>query len=110
LSVAIKPQQLQEAPAETAPNGTKRWKLTSILKQSGVDLSKVKEGWAIADERRKQKFTRAELDALTLAMDPARKNQILVGDGTLRVTALALHSHELQPSELPEIRPEENIN
>ena len=86
LSLAIKPQLLQEAPAETAADGTKRWKLTAILKQNGVDLSKVKEAWAIADERRKQKFNRAELDALTLTMDPAHKNQILVGDGTLRVT------------------------
>jgi len=110
LSLAVKPQLLQEAPAESAPDGTKRWKLTAVLKQNGIDLSKVKEAWAIADERRKQKFTRAELDALTLTLDPAHKNQIIVGDGKLRVAALALHSHELAPSELPEIRPDENIN
>jgi hypothetical protein len=110
LSLDIKQQLLQEAPAETAPDGTKRWKLTTILKQNGVDLSKVKEAWAIADERRKQKFTRAELDALTFTMNPNQKNEILVGDGKLRVSALALHSHELAASELPQIHPDEGAD
>lgn len=110
LSLDIKQQLLQEAPAESAPDGSKRWKLTAILKQNGVDLSKIKEAWAIADERRKQKFTRAELDALTFTMNPNQKNEILVGDGKLRVAALALHSHELAPSELPQIRPDESTD
>lgn len=110
LSLALKPSMLQEAPAEVGPDGKKRWKLTTILKQNGVDLSKVQQGWAIADERRKEKYTRAELDALTVTTNPEHKSQIVVGDGKLRVTALALHSHELAPSELPQIRPDEDID
>ena len=110
LSLALKPSMLKEAPPEVAPDGTKRWKLTALLKQNGVDLSKVKEAWAIADERRKQKYTRAELDALTVTTSPQHKNQLVVGDGKLNVNALALHSHELQPSELPQIRPDEDTD
>lgn len=110
LSLAIKPELLQEAPSTVGPDGARRWKLTAVLKQNGVDLSKVVEAWAIADERRKQKFTRAELDALAFTMNPEQKNQILVGDGKLHVDALALHSHALAPGELPQIRPDESAD
>ena len=108
LSLAIKPTLLEEAPGEVGADGKRRWKLAAVLKQNGVDLSKVVEAWAIADERRKQKFSRGELDALTFTMNPDQKNEIVVGDGKLRVNALALHSHALAPSELPEIRPDES--
>jgi hypothetical protein len=108
LTTVINKQLLEDAPAETSPDGKRRWKLSALLKQSGVDLSKVVEAWAIADERRKQKFSRAELDALTFTMDDEKKNQIFVGDAKLRVEALALHSHALAPDELPQIRPDES--
>jgi len=110
LSGALKLQSLDEFPADVAPDGTKRWKLASVLKQSGLDLSKVVDTWLIVNERRKNKLTRAELDTVTFTLNPDRKNEILVGDGKLSASALALHSHALSPSELPEIRPDENIN
>jgi hypothetical protein len=110
LSVALKPQALDESPAETGADGTKHWKLASVLKQNGIDLTKIVEAWGIADERRKHKFTRAELDTLTFTLNPQQKNEILVGDGKARVSALALHSHALAPDELPQIRPDEDVD
>ena len=110
LALVIKRQQLEETPGEVGADGKQRWKLAALLKQSGVDLAKVVEAWAIADERRKQKFTRAELEALTFTMSPSEKNELLVGDGHLRVSALALHSHALKPDELPQIRADESVD
>ena len=91
---------------EGGPGGGRRWKVAGRLKESGVDLSEVVAAWAIADERRKQKYSRAELDALTFTMDYEKKNQILVGDAKLRAEALALHSNALAPDELPQSRPD----
>jgi len=105
LSVALKHQSLEEIPADTGPDGQKRWKLASVLKQSGVDLSKVVEVWAIANERRTHKWTRAELDSLTFV--EGEKDHLLI-DG-VKTVALALHSHALTPDELPQIRPEEAL-
>jgi hypothetical protein len=70
----------------------------------------VVEAWAIADERRKQRYSRAELDALTFTRNAEQKNQLLVGDGKLRIEAIALHSHQLTKDELPQIRPEESLD
>jgi hypothetical protein len=108
LTTVIKKQALDEVPAETAPDGTRRWKLAAVLKQSGVDLSKVVELWVIADERRKQKLTRAELETVTFTMDDDNKNRIVIGDAKLKADVLALHSHALTPDELPQIRPDES--
>jgi hypothetical protein len=110
LSVALKPQALDESPAETGADGTKHWKLASVLKQNGIDLTKIVEAWGIADERRKHKFTRAELDTLTFTLNPTQKNEFLIGDAKARVSALALHSHALAPDELPQIRPDEDVD
>ena len=110
LSLIIKKATLEETPGEMGSDHKMHWKLATLFKQSGVDLSKVVEAWAIADERRKQKFTRAELDTLTFTLSDSDKNEILVGDGKLRVNALALHSHALKPEELPQIRPDESID
>jgi len=105
LTVALKHQGLEEIPADTGADGQKHWKLATVLKQSGVDLSKVVEVWAIAEQRRKHKWTRAELDSLTFT--EGEKDQILI-DG-VKTAALALHSHALSPDELPQIRPDETM-
>jgi hypothetical protein len=110
LTLAINAQSLEEAPAQVGPDGKQHWNLTAVLKQNGVDLSKVVEAWAIADERRKQRYSRAELDALTFTRNAEQKNQLLVGDGKLRIEAIALHSHQLTKDELPQIRPEESLD
>ena len=101
LQLAITPTRSRRRRRRRDPTGKKRWKLVTVLKQNGVDLSKVVEAWAIADERRKHKFTRAELDALMVATRPDQKNALYLNDGKTRVDALALHSHALAPSELP---------
>jgi hypothetical protein len=106
LSTAIKSQALEESPAETGADGQKHWKLATVLKQNGIDLSKVVEVWAIADERRKHKWTRAELDTLTFI--EGDNDQIYVGDH-VKASALALHSHVLSADELPQIRPDETM-
>ncbi|HEX6837992.1 MAG TPA: hypothetical protein VF334_15550 [Polyangia bacterium] len=111
LSSAISAQSLDEVPtASVDPDGSQRWKLASVLKQNGVDLSKVVEAWLIVNERRKQKLTRAELDAVTFTLNPKQKNELLVGDGKQRAEVIALHSHALAPDELPQIRPDESVD
>ena len=110
LQLAIGPQLLEDMPATVGPDGKKHWSLIAVLKANGLDLSKVVEGWVIADERRKHKYTRAELDNITFTVDAEHKNQLLLGDGTVRVDAFALHSHALTPDELPQIRPEESAD
>ncbi len=110
LCLDIKRSLLKETPGEVGPDGQEHWKLAALLKQNGVDLSKVVELWAIADERRKQKFTRAELDALTFTLDAKQKNELLLGAAKVRANALALHSHALQPNELPQIRADEDMD
>ena len=66
-----------------------------MLKQNGVDLSKVVEPWLIADERRKNKLTRAELDSLTFTLDPDRRTSSSSVTASCAASALALHSHAL---------------
>jgi len=111
LQMAINSQLLEDTPPQsTTTDGKEYWSLVSVLKANGVDLSKVVEAWVIADERRKRKYTRAELDNVTFTVDAEHKNQLLLGDGTVRVDALALHSHALTPDELPQIRPEESAD
>lgn len=111
LSSSLNAQSLDELPAASVDgDGSKRWKLASVLKQSGVDLSKVVEAWLIVDEQRKQKLTRAQLDTITFTLNPKQKNELLVGDGKQRASAIALHSHALQPDELPQIHPDEQID
>ncbi len=107
LTLQIKRPMLREVPADVGADGKKRWSLWKLLEQKGIDTSKIVEAWAIADERRKQKFTRAELEKLTFELSDKGNNEILVGDGQLKVTALALHDHALKPDELPQIRPGE---
>ena len=110
LSADLQTQSLDELPAEVGADGSKRWKLASVLKQNGVDLTHVVELWTIANERRTHKLTRAELDTVTFTLDPKQKNAILVGDGQVRATALALHSHALGADELPQFRPDEQVD
>ena len=110
LNASINENALEEAPSQSGPDGRKSWKLGTVLKQNGVDLSKVVEAWVIQDQKRKRKLTRAELDTVSFTTDPERKNALFLADTKERVDALALHSHALAPSELPQIRPDEAIN
>jgi hypothetical protein len=107
LAMVIKRPMLRETPALPSKDGTKRWSLWQLFGAHGVDTTKIAEGWMIADERRKQKLSRAELEHLTFEIGEKEKNEILVGDGKLRVNAIALHGHALAASELPQLRPEE---
>jgi hypothetical protein len=105
LQAQIKRSSLKDLPGELGPDGKQRWKLWTVLERAGVDTSKIVEGWAIADERRKQKWTRAELEQLTLTLN--ERNDVVV-DGKIAPQAIALHDHQLAPSELPQIRPDED--
>jgi hypothetical protein len=107
LTMTIKRPMLRETRAEPSTDGKQRYKLWPLLQSHGVDVAKVVEGWTIADERRKGKLTRAELEQLTFEVGAKEKNEILVGDGKLRVNAIALHGHALKDDELPKLRPEE---
>lgn len=105
LQTQIKRQLLKDVPGELGADGKQHWSLWKILASKGVDTSKLVEGWVIADERRKQKFTRAELEKLTFEMN--ERNEILVGPSKIPAAALALHDHALTADELPQIRPDE---
>ena len=105
LSMTIKRPMLRETKPEPSTDGKQRYKLWPLLQSHGVDVNKVVEGWMIADERRKGKLTRAELEQLTFEIGAKEKNEILVGDGKLRVNAIALHGHALKDDSSPSSAP-----
>jgi hypothetical protein len=105
LQMQLKRQGLRDLPADVGSDGKQQWKLWKVLEARGIDTTKIAEGWVIADERRKQKFSRAELEQLTFEMND--RNEILVGPAKIAANALALHDHALKPDELPQIRPGE---
>jgi hypothetical protein len=107
LVLDAKRSMLTALKSTPGPDGKPRYKLWDLLQAQGLDTAKIVEGWAIADDRRKARFTREQLMAMTFEDAPKSNNKILLGDANLAATALALHSHALTPSELPQIRPDE---
>ncbi|MDB4966644.1 MAG: hypothetical protein JWN44_2333 [Myxococcales bacterium] len=109
LAMTIKRPMLRETTPLPSTDGKQRYKLWPLLVANGVDVSKVVEGWTIADETRKQRLTRAQLEELTFQIGAKEKNELLI-DGTERVNALALHARKLVDADLPKLRPEEQQN
>lgn len=121
LAVNIRRDVLADvAPAATSPQGAPRWKLWSVLEAQGVDTSKVVEAWIIRDEHRREKLSRAELEALFFEAPGmagpgggagqgggAGAQTILVGDKKLVAEAIALHSRPIGDDELPRALPDE---
>jgi hypothetical protein len=94
-------------PAGRTANGTPFWKLGQILEANGIDKSKMVEAWLIANERRENKLSAAELASVTFEMAEKGQNEIYVGDKKLKASAIAIHARALSASDLPHILPDE---
>jgi hypothetical protein len=107
LLTIIKRQELDVKQATKTPTGDLQWNLGEFLKSKGVDGSKIVEGWLIRDERRTDKIPFAELQKMAFSASSQAKGGIELGDKKLRANAIALHTREVKPEELPVILDEE---
>lgn len=107
LAAIIKRSELDVKKATTTPDGDLHWKLADFLTASGVDTSKLVEGWVIRDGLRKEKIAWADLQKMTFSANDKAHGDVLLGDQKLVTHVLALHTREIKPDELPVIRPEE---
>jgi hypothetical protein len=107
LKFQIKRPLLRETQPIEVVDGKPRYQLWKLLEAQGIDLGRVAEGWVIADERRTQRLSREELQALTFVSGDKEKSEIRLGPNGLKVNALALHAHQLASAELPHVRPDE---
>jgi hypothetical protein len=82
--------------------------LLALLAAQGVDTSGVVELWIIHRERRTERLGQGKLATAELALREGSRAAIHVGGAELPVTAIALHSRAIAPSELPQIRPDED--
>jgi len=101
LATIIKRQDLDPKKAATASDGSMMWPLAAFLTEHGVDLKDVVEMWTIRDEARSEKFSRAELAALTFQANPQAKGGVLLGDQQVRASVIALHTRPLKPADMP---------
>ncbi|HEX4422407.1 MAG TPA: hypothetical protein VH165_31050 [Kofleriaceae bacterium] len=101
LATIIKRQELDPKTATTAPDGEPQWKLADFLKAHGVQLSSVVQMWTVEGDKRSKKFTKAEFDKLMFEAGSQSRGGVLVGPKLDLANVIALHSHALQPSEMP---------
>ncbi len=107
LATIIKRQELDPKAATTGADGELHWSFAKFLESKGVKADKLVEGWVIRDERRKEKLAWADFEKLTFAASSQAKGGVLLGDGKLRATSIALHTRPIKDDELPKILPEE---
>jgi hypothetical protein len=101
LATIIKRQELDPAQASQGPDGEPRWSLPGFLTAHGVDTRRVVEMWVIRDEKRSEKFSGAELAAMTFQASSQSKGGVLVGDKPVLANVIALHTRAVKPSDLP---------
>jgi hypothetical protein len=89
--------------------GGPRFSLVSQLESHGIDTQRIAEAWAIHRDRRVQRFTPAQLEALSFRMVEGAQGQLLLGDEDLPATAIALHEAALDPELLPKVLSEEEF-
>jgi hypothetical protein len=108
LATIVKRQELDPKQAQQTPDGELHWSFADFLKSKGVDTSKIVEGWVIRDERRKEKIAWSDLSKMRFTAGAQAKGGILLGEGEgIRANAVALHTREIKPDELPVIQPDE---
>jgi len=109
LALLVKRHSLEDLKPVSMADGLRHYRLLDLMRVQAPNapIDKVVEGWVIADEERKRKLTRAELETATVAIGDKQKTEVDVGSEKLPATAVALHSHHLGADELPQIRPEE---
>ena len=101
LATIIKRQELDPKQAATGSDGEPQWKLADYLTSHGVDLKHVVEMWAVQGDKRAEKFSAAELAAMTFEASSQSKGGILLGDKQVLANVLALHSRALAPADMP---------
>jgi len=100
LAMVIKRRNLEGGP---------RFSLASQLESHGIDAGKVAEAWAIHRDRRVERFTQEQLQALFFKMPEGRQGELLLGDRDLPASAIALHEVAIDPEQLPKVRSEEEF-
>ena len=108
LAAIIKRQDLDVKKATKLPDGTLQWSLRDFLTTNGVDTSKVVEGWVIREELRKEKLSHDELDATLFAASSQASGGVILGDKKVVANAIALHTHAIDPKDIPRPTPDED--
>jgi hypothetical protein len=108
LATTIKRNLLRRATTPVSTRGgQERWALYGFLATQGVDLATVAEGWVIHRDRRVRRLSRDQLLGATFVASPGISGEILLGDGAIPTSALALHSRPVAAGDLPTIEPHE---
>jgi hypothetical protein len=101
LATIIKRQELDPKKATKAADDSPQWSLPGFLAEHGVDTKHVVEMWTIRGEKRSEKFSGAELAAMTFQAGSQSKGGVLVGDKLVLANAIALHTRALKPEDMP---------
>ena len=107
LAAIIKRQELDVKKATTSADGELHWSFADFLASSGVDASKVVEGWVIRDDRRHEQIPWSELSKMSFSASSKAHGGVLLGDKEIMANAIALHTRAVKPDELPVIKPDE---
>jgi hypothetical protein len=107
LAGIIKRQDLDVKRATKTADGELHWSFGDFLASTGVDASKIVEGWVIHDERRTTRIPWAELHDMTFSAGSKAHGGVMLGPKEIPANAIALHSHVLTDDELPKILPDE---
>lgn len=102
--------QIKRRTLEKQADGVARNKLVDFLVADGVDVSRIKEGWVIRDELRRERLSRADIDQARFEAGAQAKGAVtlIVGDRRILANHIAFHSRELAPDELPKVLPHED--
>lgn len=103
LVAIIKRQELDPKKATKSADGTLAYKLSDVFTAQGVDTSKVVEAYVIRDDKRREKFPGADLATLSFAAIEKAHGGVQLVEKKITANALALHTREIKPSELPTI-------
>jgi hypothetical protein len=107
LATIIKRQELDVKKATKTPDGELHWSFGELLTASGVDTSKIVEGWVIQNERRTAKIAWSDLEKMTFSAGSKAHGGVMLGPKETLANAIALHTRPIAPDELPKILPEE---
>ena len=111
LATIIKRQDLDAKKATTGADQELAWNFYDFLKSRGVDTSKVVEGWVIRNDTRQEKLAASALSTMSFEA-PSKSGKsnsgaVLLGDQKIVANVIALHTHPIEPKDLPTIRPDE---
>jgi hypothetical protein len=101
LAMVIKRRNLE--------GGGPRYSLASQLESHGIDTRKIAEAWVIHHDRRVERFTQEQLQALSFKMIEGKSGELLLGEHDLPANAIALHEVAIDPEQLPKVLSEEEF-